>query len=208
MSQIPDQMANGNANANANASSRKSELDVYSEAVESSADGLDEFLESINLGLGNYSEKEYWMQIEAYKDYLYGSAAFERPLLERAIHETCIRIAEEDDKIRWVTEDGEVRTRNVPDRVKDASEEGYEPRRDYLRRIQRDVWSEMPVHIQRQYLEEKSGVDEAWVATHGRMIAARHEASRGKGARMIDNIFGRVKKFLGKNDGDIMKEGI
>jgi len=41
-----------------------------------------------------------------------------------------------------------------------------------------------------QMIEKYSGIDRNWVPPHWRMLQARHEASRSRGARLMDNLFG------------------
>jgi len=205
-SRIPE-MQNGKNETNRTNAQNRTEADIYGSVVESSASGIDDFLESVNLGVGNYTGAEYWQQMESYGHYLYGAAAFQRKLLERAIHQTVVQVAREEDTLRWVTDNGDSRSKHIPDREKNAVSDRYESREEYLQQI-KSIWDDLPAHKQKELLEDKAGVSDSWIPTHARMMTARHEASRGKGARILDNVFGRIKKFVGKDQQNSLKEGL
>lgn len=171
------------------------ELDMYNRAVEPPVD--DEFLGSMNLGLGYYSRKEYWQQIESFRRGLYADAAFRRPLNHRAIKEAKRAMGleawekldederEEKDRRRFIRAKGEEKWQNLMP-SKTASEYSTQQERE-----------EEAARRRRQAIEEYAESDIGFTPPHWRMIMARHEASRSRGARLLDNLFGRVREFMG-----------
>lgn len=167
-----------------------SQLDIYDEAVQSSAD--DEFLQNVNLGLGNYDGPEYWQQMQSYEQGLYADEAFGRRLQERAIAEAKNKMAREgwsyydENREKVIERDGWEKL--------DESEKQDQDRRRYLKSQGEKIWSKLNERERYDALVELTGFSEDWMPPQWRMLMARHEGSRSKGGRLIDNIFGRVQE--------------
>lgn len=188
-----------------------SELELYSNVAEPSTD--DDFLEDNNLGLGKYSGREYWQQIEAFKNHMYSESAFGRKLSELAIYQTQWELGKE------ALEDTDY---NSP--VEFAKEKGIIPederigRRQAIVAIGKHRWDtlleERYTEDARQRMDDRDAfrrreqlkaVEEhvgtaEWLTPHSRMISARHEGSRSKDAHLIDNLFGRVREKRQETD--------
>jgi hypothetical protein len=150
-----------------------SELDIYGSAIESTTDG-DDFLSRNNLGLGNYSEREYWQQISAFRQGMFADAAFRRMVLSRAETQTKRALAEE----LW-------------DELSERTKERKSKRR-FLREKAEEEWQTLSDDQKAAKMKEVTGIGETWDSPFYRMLQARHEASRSKFARLLDNLFGRV----------------
>lgn len=157
------------------------QLDLWSKAIDPTE--ADEFLSESNLGLGNYGDKEYWQQVESFKKGLYADAAFSRVLIERAIDETKTALAEDE----WQDVDGDNR-------------QNYDRRR-YLETRGEEIWESLSESEKALALEEKTGLTRKWTSPFHRMLMMRHESSRSKDARLMDNLFGRVKEVKTNGGG-------
>lgn len=158
----------------------KDELDLYDAATEPQVE--DPFLSETNLGLGNYGEQELWQQVESFKQGMYAQAGFGKLVLRRAVKETIhglgaeawSRLEEEQkaehDRRRWILNKGRERWNEAASI--DDEQEKQEKMKDLLR--------------------QHAGVDEEFTAPHMRMLMVRHEVSRSRGARLMDNLFKRV----------------
>lgn len=182
------------------------ELDLFHEAASPTSD--DEYLRRNNLGLGNYDAREYWQQIEAFKNHIYADAALGGTLLEFAIYKTKWELgmeflAESDaDDAMQALEDSHA-TSHAECRREAILALG-EWKWDRLGRdeVSLDNWKsfdvadrqELTAQMQLQALDEYANGAHEWTTPQGRMISARHEASRSRGARLLDNLFGRVKE--------------
>jgi hypothetical protein len=151
-----------------------SQTEIYGEAVQPASS--DEFLGDNNLGLGNYTESTYWQQIDSYQQGMYGDAAFARAIVARAIAQTKRRIAEP----AWEQLSGD--------------EQFYTDKREWLDAKGDELWQQLEPHQRRALLKKYTGIDSDWRPPFWRMLMARHEASRSIGARLIDNLFGRIKE--------------
>lgn len=190
------------------------ELDLQKEVLDSSS--IDPLLEEENLGTGNYHDAEMWQQVESYRNGLYATAAFQRILSERAKEETKTKLA----LYGWELSDPE--TGRVyqwegwedmtPDRRRqiwsDEDELNQDPddydRRRWIRRRGESVLSSIyelrdkdrHFYPAVEALQELSGWEGDWSPAHYRMLMTRHEVSRSRGARLLDNFFGRVKEQI------------
>lgn len=170
-----------------------SELDLYEMVVDSTVD--DEFLSRNRLGLGFYSNREFWQQTESYKQGMYGDAAFARRLIERAIAETVTELGLNGYSY-YDEDEGKV---ELPKGWNDLDENDQEDedRRRFVRKRGKRIWRKLPDREKMEALEEMTGISEGWVPPHWRMLQMRHEASRSRGARLIDNFFQRVRRVEG-----------
>jgi len=166
-----------------------SELDLYDEAVHPTVS--DDFLKQNNLGLGNYTEREMWQQVESFADGLFGDAAFANLLGERAIKETKRKLATEG--ISFLKEDGSQLEFEPWDEKSKYDEGDYHRPREAVRERGEEIWSRLDDAMKREAIREKVGAD-GWTPPQWRMLMMRHEGSRSKGARTLDNLFGRVQE--------------
>lgn len=172
-------------------------LGVYMHAIQSPLG--DDFLDQSSLGLGNYNSKEYWLQIQSFRHGLYADAALTRRVLERAIHEAKRELARDC----YNRPDQMMIAFPQPDKPEDDEFEfgdDYETEEEYIERAADQIWDDLgkedmtTVDHQVMMIEKYAGIDKNWVPPHWRMLKMRHEASRSKGARLIDNLFERVRE--------------
>jgi len=190
------------------------QLDLYQEVVDSTA--VDPFLDEQNLGLGNYTSKEMWQQVESYKNGLYAAAGFRRLLTERAKSETETRLAIEgwevtvgEKKYTWPGWDelSDQERREIwfdeegGDGLAQSAEERFDRRRWIDRRGEKVLTElhelrdeETNTYPAIEALKTLSGWEEQWEPAHNRMMMMRHESSRSRSAQLLDNVFGRVKE--------------
>jgi hypothetical protein len=189
-----------------------SELELYSDVAEPSTE--DDFLSDNNLGLGKYSGREYWQQIEAFKNHMYSESAFGRKLSELAIYQTQYGLGKEalenqdeyDSFVdmaqgKGILDDDDIIGRRqaiiaigkhrwntlLKERYTENARKQMDDREAFLHREQLRA------------VEEHAGSSE-WLTPHSRMISARHEGSRSKDAHLIDNLFGRVREQRQETD--------
>jgi hypothetical protein len=175
--------------------SSRTELDVYDKALRSP--GVDGFLQSENLGLGYYEDAERWQQIESYRFGLFGDRVFSEPLIDRAIDETKRQLAlkgkqfydREDKAAKSLTGWTEL---SEEQQQKLKEEERIDKRR-YLKQHGEEIWKQMSDRQRKEAIEIATGMDRKWTPPQWRMLMARHETSRSRGARLLDNVFGREK---------------
>jgi hypothetical protein len=174
--------------------SPSSELDIYDKIIESSAN--DEFLSDTRLGLGYYTEREMWLQVQSYKKGMYGDAAFARRLITRAIDETKTELGLQG-YYYWDENDDEYKELKGWEDLSDDEQE-KEDRRRWVQNQGERNWRKLRSTDKRlEAMEEFTGIGETWTPPFWRMLEMRHEASRSRGARLIDNAMGRVKKLVG-----------
>ncbi len=170
-------------------------LEVYLRVLEGETN--DPFLDEINLGSGYYDAKEYWLQVESFRQGLFAEAGMVRVVMERARLETKQAIV---DAIfnRPNSEDLKGIDYPDPDEVELSQEEYFE---EYAQQIweglgwEEEGWSK---HQHQAILVARStGISQDWVPPHWRMLKMRHKASQSKDARAVDNLFGRVREVVG-----------
>jgi hypothetical protein len=176
-----------------------SELDLYDEAVHPTVS--DEFLAENNLGLGNYTEREMWQQIQSFAEGLFGDSAFARILNERTIKETKRKLATEG--IEFVREDG--RSIEFESWEEKSKWESHE-RRQAIRERGDEVWHNLDEEDKVRAIAEKVGGGD-WTPPQWRMLMMRHEGSRSRDAQTLDNLFGRVQEHKVDEDSADALEG-
>lgn len=176
-------------------------LEVYMQALASRTH--DDFLDTINLGVGNYSDEEYWQQMSSFRQGMFADAGMTRKLLERARYETKVEVVRaifndpESELLRGITPPHE-RDSDVPD---DVDELDMTPRR-YFNDYAESLWNDLGYTTsegerysreahQASLVNQVTGIEKNWVPPQWRMLKARHEGSRSKDAHLIDNLFGR-----------------
>jgi hypothetical protein len=167
-------------------------LEIYMRAVDNTTG--ESFLDAVNLGVGYYSDEEYWQQVEAYRNGLYADSAMTEKVIRRAVLQTKRRMV---DAIVDGRHDARLLKRvDYPDPGDGQSRQGY-----FEEHID-DVWEDLGyetadgesygTHEHQAWLVHVcTDLDMDWTPPHWRMLKARHEASKSKGARLIDNLFGR-----------------
>ena len=185
----PDETVNVPEKSN-NGERAHSELDLFSRALDGST------FRDANLGLGNYTDAEYYQQAQQYKYGMFANAAFGRPLTERAVQDAKHGLARDGWKFKrkkqnqpqpeTVTHDG---WEGLGDDEQDEAD-----RRRYFERRGDEIWDELPESQRRQALIEYAGVLRDWEPPQWQMLKMRHDASRSRDARLLDNLFGRGKQ--------------
>lgn len=172
-----------------------SEIGVLAEAVRPSSD--DEFLTDTNLGLGNYDDEKYYRQVKAFRMGLFADASFSRRLLEHAIEDAKRGLALEGCEV--TDKDGNVV--HDFDGWEDLDEEDLpESKVNWVEEQGDEIWKAIPERVQLEALSRHAGVTRQWTPPQWRLLMMRHEASRSLDARLIDNLFGRIKVFKGDKE--------
>ena len=171
-----------------------SELDIYAQVLD---DASDKDAVAGNLGLGNYEKAEFWQQVQSYYDGLYAVEAFAERLGDRAREECKRELA--DHGFDWDNGDGTT-THLVGWRDLTDEERAEKDRRRYLEARGEELWDQLDTRRRRNAVAELTNVSESWRPPHLRMLEMRHEASRSVGARLIDNVFGRVSRTEVKDE--------
>lgn len=177
-----------------------SQLDIYHEAITPQVQ--DELLSESNLGLGNYDDAEMWQQVESFRDGIFADEAFGRILTDRAIDETKRELALEgfrfefgEDDLEDIDEDGWT---DLDDEERDRRD-----RRRYIEERGEQIWGALPEELRYRTLVEVTGFEKQWIPPHWRMLMMRHEASRSRDARTLDNVFGRVSRIEKDDTSDV-----
>lgn len=185
----------------------RSEIDVYDKALRSP--GADDFLESENLGLGYYENAERWQQIESYRHGLFGNRVFAEPLIDRAIDETKRQLAVQGQNFYDRAEQAP-KTLVGWDELSDAEQrhlkrEKYIDKKRWIDQQGEKIWKVLSDRQRKEAVAIATGLEEKWTPPHWRMLMARHETSRSRDARLLDNVFGREqvqKVFNHTSNGD------
>ncbi|MGZ0745731.1 hypothetical protein [Haloparvum sp. AD34] len=183
-----------------------SQLDIYQQAVDSTVD--DDLIEDLLLGLGNYSDAEHWQQVESFRQAVYSDGAFASAIGELAIEETMHRIAK--DGWHEEIEAGADGRKTVYDidytgwHELDDEEQAVTDRRRWITEHAEKIWEDLPAQLRVHALIEHAGTTGDWKPPQLRMLMMRHESSRSRGARLIDNLFGRVSvnEVVGENSDE------
>lgn len=191
-----------------------SELEVYDRA--SRATEKDEFLKDVNLGLGNYSNREYWMQMESLRDGKFADAAFSMHIKQRAITQTKLTLALEGYRYygagRTVVGDADgepqedARHHKGWNELSDEEQAEHESKRKYLQERGEEIWNALTEQRREEAVQEVVG-DTDWLPPQWFMLTGRHEASRGKAAHLLDTLFGRVREVRGTTE-DAIRRGL
>jgi hypothetical protein len=163
-----------------------SELDLYSRAIDEST------FPGANLGFGYYTDAEYYQQAQQYKYGMFADAAFGRALTERAVKDAKHGLAA--DGWSYTTEEQKYEFegwRHLSD-----DDQADEDRRRYFERRGTKIWDQLPKHQRQQALVEYAGVLQDWEPPQWQMLKMRHDASRSRDARLLDNLFGRGKQAV------------
>jgi len=171
----------------------KNQLDVYDKALRSP--GVDDFLESENLGLGYYEDAERWQQVVSYRFGLMGDRVFGEPLIDRAIDETIRQLAVKGTAFYDSESNAPSVVKGWEDHSDDEKRQMKRQKRIDKRRYIEDhgerIWKQLTERQRREAIEIATGMTRKWTPPQWKMLMARHETSRSRGARLLDNVFGR-----------------
>lgn len=173
------------------------QIDLYDRATEQTVD--DDILGSSNLGLGNYSENWLWMQVDSYSKSVFTNSAVAQPISRRVIDYALTQKAIEE----WDKRTDRQRQKQWEELRTDEDREM--DRRRWIQAKKADIWDvtddevgatqdrqELRREKRRELINEYGRGELAWQPPFMRMLKVRHEASRSLGARVLDNLFGRV----------------
>jgi hypothetical protein len=200
----------------------RNELELYERVSEPSTD--DNFLSENNLGLGNYSSRERWQQVQSFREHMYSESSFVPTVSDFAMYQTewemgedALEDADTDDAVELARERGLI----------DENEE-LVGRRVAIRRLGKDEFNqigkgqfspeerkklgmnrkEVEASQKLEKVKEVVGGEASFLTPHSRMISARHETSRSVNAHLIDNLFSRVDEVYQRQDmGSAPKSG-
>jgi hypothetical protein len=182
------------------------EVELYELLIQPTVD--DPFLSRNNLGLGNYSRREFWQQVDSFKKGLYAEAAFARRLFDRAVYQTKCALARKMFEAKAADEepdaDGIVRVDDLTlnEYVGENAERCWAALDEQAEQLENTT----PTQLKMQALEEHAGLTREWTSPFHRMIMARHEASRSRFARVLDNATGRIREIRGDNDAAVQEQ--
>lgn len=166
----------------------------------------DELLEQINFGTGYYEDAELNMQMRNARRGLFTTIAFSNTLRDHAERETKTKLA--DEGFRWYDEQKEeVQIWKPIDDADIDDELQVRGRTAILLERGDEIWEELgrPQYSlsveQAAALEAKANMSN-FKPIFNHLAAIYHEQTKSKGARLIDNYFGRVKRQVLKGDDD------
>ncbi|UXF50875.1 MAG: hypothetical protein HQRvContig02_15 [Haloquadratum phage sp.] len=167
-----------------------------------------------------------WQQVESYRNGLYASAAFRRIIDERATRETKTEIAingysytipdtqRQREFKGWDEMEPAERRELWEEELRQSETEPFDRRRWIERRgeqlfeqLQQDTHEEARRFPATEAIKELAGHSGTWDPAHNRMLMARHETSRSRGAQLLDNVFGRVKEHISEGDAQPRRGG-
>lgn len=154
-----------------------------------------------NFGAGVYKTPELYEQTERFKRTINANAGVGEDIRKRAKGEAWLTLARKGWTIRL--QDQMVQFPSL----EEAEDDPYAPfakiareKADNLRQQQleyaRLVWNDMDKTEQEYALTELSSLDEPFDPPEFRVAKFFHESSRSKGGRLMDNVFGRVRKMI------------
>jgi len=177
------------------------DLEVYNKATEPTARD-DDFLERNNLGLGFLDENELWQQLERFADGMFSQSAFQDKIVRKAISQTKRKLALEGQSFYDDTAMEPVNVDGWTELDEDERDEHELTRREFIEQRGEEIWDRMDEDQRLAALEMASGITDDWTAPHHRILLAQHEMSRSKGARALDNLFGRESKTIVESSDD------
>jgi hypothetical protein len=168
-----------------------SQLDLH-DAVINPPSG-DPLLETTNLGIGNLSESQYWLQVQAYESVIYAQT-FGDYLIDLARHAGQYELGARGWQY-WHTDD-ELKEHDGVD------EDDVDSRVDVRERGEH-IWELLPERERIKVIDEYGGLSSEFLSAFWRMLTVRNEVSRSKNAQLLDNYFGRKSERKIEHSGDM-----
>ena len=149
-------------------------------------------------GLGNYDEKLYWQQVRGFRKAFATYQMFGPELRERAVIETQRRMAVHGYKgLNYA--DNLVKKPAYEDKPADEKADSKWAETDgdavTLEEYGREIWADLDnpeedglSDEQQKAMREHTGVSGRFVSVFESLEDMRHEGSRSKGARLVDNV--------------------
>ncbi|WP_435125390.1 hypothetical protein [Halobaculum sp. D14] len=166
------------------------------EVVASVLQSPDGDLFDAGFGLGNYDESLYWQQVRGFRKAFAVYQMFGATLRERAIIETQRRMAATGHKT--LNHDDEVVNYDAFDDLGDderADSKWADTDGKTFAEYGREIWEQLGNEetaglsdAQERALQEHAGVSERFVSVFESLQDMRHEGSRSKGARLLDDV--------------------
>ncbi|RDZ99787.1 hypothetical protein DEQ92_20795 [Haloferax sp. Atlit-6N] len=172
----------------------RDELDVAHEIITPTT--YEQVLREVGLGSGVYDSDDISMQMRSFRKGMIVDTAFDELLFKRAVYETKVRLADNGYTHYNETTDNVQHWDPVDDEM--LEEMG---RTQAIRKRGKEIWESLsqpgePIsEKQAAAMAEYIGVD-GIKPVFWRLMAAYHEASKGREGRTQDNYFQRVKKSL------------
>lgn len=169
-----------------------------------------ELFESGGFGLGNYDEQLYWQQVRGFRKSLVAHLCFASTLKKRAIAETKRRLAVEGIEVYDAQSDRWIRRDPWHELGDDERAESRYADCDGLTldEYAEQVWDKLGSDVknglsrkQRVAIEEKAGFESRFASTFEKLENIRHEASRSRGARLLDDILGAAQILRNESGG-------
>ena len=148
-------------------------------------------------GLGNYSEQLYWQQVRGFRKAFACYQMFGAELRERAVVETQRRMARQghksldhnDELVRHKPFEELSEKRKAASKWAETDEDTYT-----LAEYGAHIWDDLDnpdadglSKLQEKAMQEHAGVSDRFVSIFESLEDMRHEGSRSKGARLLDN---------------------
>lgn len=174
--------------------------DTHEEFAESTVD--DREIQRNNFGAGVYRNSELYEQTDRFKRTINANAGIGEDIRKRAKGEAWLRLGRKG----WTIRANDTLNRfpsyeeafdieeyaNFAEEAKAKSDD----KRDEELTYGRLVWEDMS-DLEREYaITELSSLDEPFDPPEFRVAKFFHEGSRSKGGRLMDNVFGRVRKMI------------
>lgn len=182
----------------------RDDLDVTYSIIRPSE--YNELIEQINFGTGYYEDAELNMQMRNARRGLFATIAFSNTLREHAERETKTKLA--DEGFSWYDEQAEevkmwksIEEADIDDELEKRG------RTAMLLERGEEIWEELgrPEYSlsvkQAAALDAKANMNN-FKPIFNHLAAIYHEQTKSKGARLIDNYFGRVKRQVLQGDED------
>jgi hypothetical protein len=165
----------------------------------------DKELSSNNFGAGYYRGAEVYDQTQRFKQAINAKAGVGQDITHLAMGETFKALARsgwevavDDDTHEYPSlntakgHQQETEYHEVATEARESTDRDHQAELEYGRRL----FMEMPDHLQEYALMELSSIDERFDPPEMRVTKFFHEATRSKGGRLMDNVFGRVRKMI------------
>lgn len=173
------------------------EYDVYQSASRPSRG--EPVLEETNFGMGNYDDEAFWQQVRGFRKGKVADLSFGGVVRAWAELETQVLLAREGFSF-YDTEERDAKTWVAWGDLSQRKQAEYGSELEYGRHIWREMeeTNEALSEKQRVALEKKAQYTGDWRPLFYRMAQFRHEASRSREGRLLDNLLTHVSSIRGK----------